>query len=266
MSFPQFTALREIGEYIRTGLDAIKASIDGMGSQGDGVNLVGTGSTVWSGSVQLGQIITLANQIDYVTGDLVYYKASIPEYSKLNLNIGRGDDQFDGNITARITAGGDLQVEATFEDLDVILSFTPFPLLGGGLVGPQGASGVDGQDGTDGTDGVNADVWGIWRNITLDASTQNADVARPSRYRTTNINGYMQILVQPVTSWSGTVTIGTILAAARPTQDIPMHVVTNESPPTIILGSIDTTGNVRLFNTTLTSSNSVRALIPYPKN
>lgn len=254
MSFPLFSAIREGLENVKNSLDAIQTAVNG---QVNTINVSGGGSTQWAGTVDLNETIIIAQGLDFIRGDLIYYKSSDTSHSFQALSLGRGDSQIDGNISTRLLANGDFTIEATFEQLEVVISFTSYPLMTGGVIGPRG---VDGTDGADGADGLG---WGSWSNLTLNSNVSNANVSRPSRYRISAYDVQLEILVEPDTSWSGDKILATIEAAARPTRTIAVAFVSSDTD-TNYLGSIKTNGEITALSAPISNGTTIRLLTIYP--
>ena len=249
MSFPLFSAIREGLENVKNSLDAIQTAVNG---QTNTINVSGGGSTQWAGVVDLNETITIAQGLDFIRGDLIYYKSSDTSHSFQALSLGRGDSHIDGNISTRLLANGDFTIEATFEQLDVVISFTSYPMMTGGIVGPQGPQGPEGAPGV-------ADLTPAWVNLTLGPSWSNYGSPYPdAQYAVLDQTVFLRGRVT-CTDWANNQLICTLPASAFPTYRVRAVVAGDNThtdiQPSIIIRQSD--GEIRIMVNTGAGSGSL---------
>ena len=174
------------------------------------VNVSGGGNSIFSQRVLDGEIITIANNLDYVSGSCILRKVSDGQYYSQNFSGGVG------NILAAwvgleigLLANGDFYVNSTSYDFDVQISFTSSPLMAGGIVGPQGATGPAGADGEI--------IKTAWQNVSFAANWSNyGGIHQIAQYRLFDDVVQIRGMVTCSATWASNQFVFTLPAGYRP--------------------------------------------------
>lgn len=242
MSLPELTIFREIASYIND----VKTAIAGLSlsaSQTSNISIAFSGAAIFDEI-----LIPMASHTVAGTDKVaIAYKTIIRRTSDNEIEI-QDDIMLAGspnhvlyndgtNRVDLITSGGYfyvMQVSGTAQLQCTVLFYTQ-PGTKTGIVGPSGSDGRDGE------------AWGDWVNITLSTGYENAVGAEPSRYRLSNQNCQLQMLVAATAgSWSGTATVATLPAEARPTRNARFPVTIANTVYSCVLSPA---GEVKIFST-----------------
>lgn len=226
------------------------------------ISVGGGGATLWQGSLSASESITIANNLNFVRISSTIVKSGSSVYGYGDGGIARGQNFQIDSVAFSLASNGDFTITAPgTNSFDVWVSFISDPLMAGGIVGPRGATGETGGIGPAGADG---EAWGGWSNITLNSNVE-LKFSGPARYRVSPQSGFVQASIGPVTSWSGTVTLATLPAEARPSSYIRSSVtVGGGGTATPYLITLAQSGDLDIYNTNFDSTKSLRLLLYYP--